>query len=89
METIAALQNKPVAEISLDYDLDYTDGDNKGLQVMDWMLWAVQRGWHPPVIHIHSANPLGAAQMVNVWREIEEIDNPLPTHPPPRRRRRR
>lgn len=65
-ETLDLLRNKEISEISLDYDLDATDGRHKGDEVLDWIARKLQSGQPVPVVHVHSANPYGAASMS--WR---------------------
>lgn len=68
---IAGLRLGGVTEISLDYDLDYTDGDRKGLEVMEWIERNVKALKPFPVIHWHTANPRGGQEFARVWRRIE------------------
>jgi hypothetical protein len=55
-EAIALLETGTVTEISLDHDL----GDDQRGTGNDVVLWieeaVITRGFHPPVIHVHSAN---------------------------------
>ena len=73
--TIWLLAAGGVTEISLDYDLDSTDGRHKGSEVLDWLMEAADSGSliRIPVIHIHSANPYGSGLMANRIRQIEGL----------------
>jgi hypothetical protein len=56
-EAIALLQTGNVAEISLDHDLG-DDARGTGYDVIAWIEEAVvTRGFVPPVVRVHSANP--------------------------------
>lgn len=72
-ETVALLRTGQVCELSLDYDLDKTDRHRKGVEVFDWLEPALARGRIPaPVIHLHSMNPSGAAEMTLRLRQLEK-----------------
>ena len=63
-EAIALLQSGSVAEISLDHDLG-DDTRGTGYDVIRWIEEAVvTRGFVPPVIVVHSANPVGRERML-------------------------
>ncbi len=72
-EAIETIKEVPVAEVSLDYDLDHTDGERKGIEVMYWLGRAYEAGdlQTLPVIHVHTANPLGGRDMALMWRAME------------------
>lgn len=78
-EAIEILTSRQVVECSLDHDLGYHDvvlpddpdelmevymlkghSEQTGLQLVDWM---VENDKVPPVVRIHSWNPVGAANM--------------------------
>jgi hypothetical protein len=68
-EVIELLRKGGVDEISLDHDLGLAtpESERTGYDVLAWLEKAVATGaWkHPvPVIHVHSANPVG-------WRRME------------------
>jgi hypothetical protein len=68
-EAIELLRSGEVDEISLDHDLGLTtpESERTGYDVLAWLEEAIGFGtWeHPvPVIHVHSANPVG-------WRRME------------------
>jgi len=72
-DAIGKLQTGQFTEVSLDYDLDHTDGRRKGTEVMQWLSQAVIEGQVPmPLIHVHTANPVGASQFAWLWRSLEE-----------------
>jgi len=72
-DAVSKLGAGEVTEVSLDYDLDETDGHRKGTEVMQWLSMAIVDGRIPlPIIHFHSANPLGSARFAWLWRELEE-----------------
>jgi hypothetical protein len=66
-QTIAAIAQGGITDVSLDYDLDYTDPGHKGIEVMYWLLHAGYR----PTVHIHTANPMGGAKMAVMTRRLE------------------
>ena len=69
-EAIKLLETGTVVEISLDHDLG-DDVRGTGYDVILWIEEAVvTRGFSPPIIKIHSANPVGRARME---RGIESI----------------
>jgi len=70
-EAIHMLGAGDVAEISLDYDLDYSDPGRDGMEVMEWLLEAADDGLEMPVVHFHTANPCGGALFADAWRELE------------------
>ena len=68
-----------IDEISLDHDLGEGNqgvaDPGTGLDVLDWMLQQAMEGrWDcvPRTIHIHTANPVGAARMTWVKRRISK-----------------
>jgi hypothetical protein len=84
-EVVELLQAGGVAELSLDFDLDKTDPHHKGAEVLDFLERALGAGAVAiPVVHIHSANPYGAALLTWKLRALEQrygwqpIRRPLP-----------
>jgi hypothetical protein len=62
-EAIALLETGTVEEISLDHDLG-DDARGTGYAVILWIEEAVAlRGFKPPIITVHSANPSAADKM--------------------------
>jgi len=62
-EAIALLNSGDVVEISLDHDLG-DDERGTGYDVVLWIEEAVAlRGFHPPVMHVHSANSSAREKM--------------------------
>jgi len=62
-EAIALLERGGVAEISLDHDLG-DDQRGTGYDVVAWIEEAVvTRGFVPPAIRVHSANPSARQRM--------------------------
>lgn len=62
-EVIHYLAQGIVTEVSLDHDLG-DDTRGTGYTVIQWLEDAVTtRGFIPPVIHIHTANPAAAHKM--------------------------
>jgi hypothetical protein len=63
-QTIALLQTGEVTDLSLDHDLgDECNGD--GYDVVLWLEEAVlTRGFAPPRVTVHSANPVGRQRMM-------------------------
>ena len=70
-EAIAMLETGEVIEISLDRDLG-DDVRGTGYDVIRWIEEAVQiRGFAPPKISVHSANPVGRERMLQGIAAIE------------------
>jgi hypothetical protein len=62
-EAIALLEQGCVTEISLDHDLG-DDDRGTGYDVITWIEEAVVvKGFNPPIIRVHSANPGARARM--------------------------
>ncbi|MGO1073300.1 cyclic-phosphate processing receiver domain-containing protein [Lysobacter sp. CA199] len=62
-QAIALLETGEVAELSLDHDLG-DDARGTGYDVIVWIERAViERGFHPPAIRVHSANPAARLRM--------------------------
>lgn len=71
-EAIALLQQGNVTDISLDHDLG-DDSRGTGYDVVKWIEEAViTRGFVPPQIIIHSANPVGRDRMQRGIDAIEQ-----------------
>lgn len=71
-QTIDTLRTGQVRELSLDFDLDGSDPGHKGDEVLDWLKHALRRREIPaPVIHLHTANPYGAALMTWKLQRLE------------------
>lgn len=74
-EAIFKLELFDFEEISLDHDLGSFYG-NKELTGMDIVWWLVARKhqglYVPPVIHVHSANPVGHSNMVDAIQRFLE-----------------
>ena len=63
-EAVALLQTGQVTEISLDHDLG-DDARGTGYDVVLWIEEAVHlRGFVPPRMQVHSANPAARARML-------------------------
>ncbi|WP_057970443.1 cyclic-phosphate processing receiver domain-containing protein [Lysobacter antibioticus] len=70
-EAIALLETGEVARISLDHDLG-DDERGTGYDVIVWIEAAVvTRGFQPPAINVHSANPPARLRMEAGIRAIE------------------
>lgn len=62
-EAIELLKTGKVTEISIDHDLG-DDERGTGYDVILWIEEAVAtRGYRPPIIHVHSANPSARRKM--------------------------
>ncbi|KAF1696763.1 hypothetical protein CSC62_09325 [Pseudoxanthomonas jiangsuensis] len=62
-EAVSLLEGGQVTEISLDHDLG-DDRRGTGYDVIAWIEEAVAlRGFNPPVIRVHSANPSARDRM--------------------------
>jgi hypothetical protein len=72
-EVIALLETERVEELSLDHDLG-DDSRGTGYDVILWIEEAVAlRGFVPPRISVHSANPAAAARMLSGIEAIEHL----------------
>ncbi|WP_205881892.1 cyclic-phosphate processing receiver domain-containing protein [Leeia aquatica] len=82
-EVITLLQTCEVAEVSLDHDLG-DDQRGTGYDVIRWIEEAVAlRGYRPPRLHVHSANPPARARMLRGIAAIEALATRLPDDTPP------
>lgn len=70
-QTLRRIAQGGVTEVSLDYDLDATDPGKTGMDVMQALLEAAAAGFATPVIHFHTANPMGASRFALAWRGLE------------------
>lgn len=72
-EAIALLETGNVAEISLDHDLG-DDARGTGYDVIAWIEEAVvTRGFVPPIVRVHSANPAARVRMEAGIEAIERL----------------
>ena len=72
-EVIRLLEQGNVAELSLDHDLG-DDAHGTGYDVLVWLEEAVAtRGFHPPRISVHSANPAAGRRMLQAIAAIERL----------------
>ncbi|MFL9966704.1 hypothetical protein PQR02_38255 [Paraburkholderia sediminicola] len=79
-DAIRLLEAGGVTELSLDHDLG-DDARGTGYDVIVWIEEAVAlRGFVPPVIRIHSANPSAVAKMRAGVRAIEKLADELSPH---------
>jgi hypothetical protein len=70
-EAIALLETGEVAELSLDHDLG-DDARGTGYDVIVWIERAViERGFVPPRIAVHSANPAARTRMLAGIEAVE------------------
>lgn len=72
-ETIERIERGDVAEVSLDHDLELTDPYRKGADVADWIRLRAAQGHPVPVVHVHTANPIGGARMA-ATRQASEAE---------------
>ena len=72
-EVIRLLEQGTVSELSLDHDLG-DDARGTGYDVLVWIEEAVaSRGFRPPRIVVHSANPAAGARMVQAIAAIQRL----------------
>lgn len=72
-DVVVLLSQGTVTELSLDHDLG-DDARGTGYDVICWIEEAVvTRGFTPPKISIHSANPVGKARMERGIAAIERV----------------
>jgi hypothetical protein len=66
-ESILKLELMEFKEVSLDHDIASFYG-NKEMTGYDILMWLVERKMNglfvPPVVHVHSANPVGRKKML-------------------------
>jgi Cyclic-phosphate processing Receiver domain len=77
-EAIELLRSGEVEEISLDHDLGLAtpESERTGYDVLAWLEEAVATcPWNHrvPVIHIHSANPVGSQRMEQAIKSIRRL----------------
>src|SRR5689334_10309963 len=77
-EAIEHLRSGDVEEISLDHDLGLAtpESERTGYDVLAWLEEAVAtRTWERPipVIHVHSANPVGWQRMQQAIKSIRRL----------------
>lgn len=69
-EVIDLLERGGVVELSLDHDLG-DDARGTGYDVLLWLEEAVAlRGFRPPTLHVHTANPAARDRMLAAVRAI-------------------
>ena len=61
-EAILHLTMRDWSVVSFDHDLG---GSDSGMVVMDWMIEYLEIDEWPPHIMVHSANPVGARNLIN------------------------
>lgn len=72
-EVIRLLEQGNVIELSLDHDLG-DDVRGTGYDVLTWIEEAVAvRGFQPPRIRVHSANPAAGQRMLQAIDAIERL----------------
>jgi len=72
-EVIRLLEQGDVTELSLDHDLG-DDAHGTGYDVLIWIEEAVAtRGFRPPRISVHSANPAAGRRMLQAISAIERL----------------
>ena len=72
-DAIVLLQGGSVQEISLDHDLG-DDAAGTGYDVLTWVERAVvERGFVPPTIYVHTANPPARIRMQSAVDAIQRI----------------
>src|SRR5207247_8229272 len=72
---IAILEAGRVEEISLDHDLGDAPGAGDGYQVVAWIeeRTATDPSYHPPIIHVHTSNPVARERMESAVSAIEAM----------------
>ena len=72
-EVIRLLEQGGVAELSLSHELG-DDAHGTGYDVLTWIEEAVaSRGFHPPRISVHSADPAAGQRMLQAISTIERL----------------
>jgi hypothetical protein len=77
-QTNTYLRSGIVTHLSLDHDLgfDCEGNERTGYEVLCWIEWQViEKGFIPPILTIHSANPVGRAKMLQAIKSIERYSN--------------
>ena len=73
-EAIAKLKAGGVTHLSLDHDLGDDMAFGTGYDVLLWVEEAVAlRGFAPPALAVHSANPVGRQRMLQAIESIERL----------------
>lgn len=75
-KAIALLQTGQVDELSLDHDLGLLGADREetGYDVLLWVeQQVVSTGFVPPVMHVHSANPVARRRMLQAIESIQRL----------------
>lgn len=65
-EAIMKLELMDICEVSLDHDIAsfYGYTEMNGVHIVQWMIQRKMDGYEvPSIIHVHSANPIGADNM--------------------------
>jgi hypothetical protein len=93
-ECIRMLQERDWERVSIDYDLDFPDGEialtGTGMDVMEWIRERVMAdpSYVPPAIQIHSTNVPARERLLAVAAEIEaELVRTGRVRPTPREHR--
>jgi hypothetical protein len=79
-EAIELLRSGEVTEISLDHDLGLAtpESERTGYDVLAWLEEAVATGalnHRVPIIHVHSANPVGWQRMEQAIKSIRRLSD--------------
>lgn len=74
-EAIYKLEHNLYDECSLDHDIDsfYGYKEMTGNDIVNWLERHKndKGGYIPPIINVHSANPIGAAKMIQGIRKLQ------------------
>ena len=69
------IETGAVREVSLDYDLSYSDSQHTGLQAVEWLLHYAET--HPdfyiPNVYTHSQHPTGAEAIAKVAMKLQTL----------------
>ena len=72
-ETIALLKTGTVIELSLDHDLSTKE---TGYEVLRWIeIKVITEDFKPPIMHVHSQNPVGKKRMESAIDSIHNVVN--------------
>lgn len=74
-ETLTLLKTCEVTHLSLDHDLGSLD--ETGYDVVKWIETVVVFGFVPPIITVHSSNPVGRIRMQAGIESIKKIEKAL------------
>lgn len=77
-EAVTKLELLEFDEVSLDHDLGqgsvYGHREMTGYDILNWLVYrkVLNEGYTPPVVHVHTANPVGRDKMDSIVKQYFE-----------------